>query len=526
MRRPERVFAASAALFAFVFAWILSGPNIVPLINWDNGSYMASIAIGRLTWSAYPWNNHMGIGQEYLIGVKVAHLLGLTVVDGFRLVGAIAFAAGFACIADTLRVVTRSYLFAALLTLAWATAWVNLHYHLIIEDNWLFLAPAAATLRICVLRADDWRWRDGVACGALVMVAFLGSWQALPYLAPAMWAALLAGPRARRWWERARAAAVVPAAFLASLLLWAALFVASSSLKWKPLLAVVFSRPEPSFLPHSAAQLWATVKSGVILDTLGTGVQYHLTFSAYKLSSALPIGTMKLGRLALGFQIALAFAGAGLALRRRDLRPHLLTAMLLLFTLVTSLHKDEATYAELKRYDFVPLYLVLIAGVGLGMVRMDRWLRAGVAALLSVIIVVQTAFGLRWASRERASYRTTRPWSELPQPATQLYGRDGLGWYGYFRRLRRENPHACRFVFVVTEFNSGWWNFDLMGALWSELPNHLTIGPPGNIIDRPLPAWRYPINFMYTNDARAKGLLGGCAWLSEDARRIVQTTSP
>ena len=520
--RRERLFAVGAALFAFGFAWVLSGPGFVPLINWDNGSYVASIALGTATWSSYPWNNHMGILQEYLLGTWLARALGMTLIDGFRIVGATAFTIAFVALADTLRVLTRSLLLAALLSLAWATAWVNLHYHLIIEDNWLFLAPAAVLLRICLLRADRWRWRDGLTTGALLTLAFLGSWQALPYLAPPMAAAFLAGPSERSWWARARDALFVPAASVLTLVGWAALTVLTSSVKWAPLSAVIFSRPEPSFLPKTAGQLWAIVASGLPLDTIGTSVQYHLTFSAYALSWTLPLSTKVLGCLALGIEAALFFGGTWWALRRKDFRFHLLPAMLLLFTLVTSLHKDEATYAELKRFDFVPLFLVLIAGVALGATALRTRGRTALATLLVAVIAFQTVLGLRWAARARASYRTTVPWAELRKPPTQVYGRDGLGWFGYFRRLKHENPQACRFVFVVSEFNSGRWNTDLMGALWSELPDHLTIGVEPLALDRPLSTWRYPARYLSLSEARRRGLLEGCAWLSEDARALVK----
>lgn len=526
---PDGAFTAGSVLFALVFAWFFTAPRFVALINWDNGGYIAAIASGKLGWSAMPWNNHLGVGQEYLIGSWIARAFGGTVIDGFRLVGAVAFAIAFWAIADTLRILTRQYALSALLTLAWATAWVNFHYHLIVEDNFLFLAPAAVMLRLCVLRADRWRWWHSVASGALVMVAFLGSWQGLPYLAPAMWAALLAGGRprgVRGAAVRARDALLVPAAFVGSLLLWMAFFVATSSLTWKALSPIVFSRPEPSFLPRTLPELAHVVTSGTLLDTLGIGVAYHISFSAYKLSTTLPLSMARLGLIALLFQIALFVVCTVWSWRRRDLRPHLLAGMLLLFTVVTALHRDQAAYAMLKRFDFVPLYLVLLAGVALAAVRLDPWLRRALPAVLGVIIVLQTALGLRWSFRELATYRTTRPWAELPQPAHQLYGRDGRSWYAYFRALRKAHPEACRFVFVVTEFNSGWWNQDLIGALWSELPDHLTVEHPAIPIERPLWSWRHAPKFLPLAEARKQGLLDGCAWLSEDARRLVGPAAP
>jgi hypothetical protein len=81
-------------------------------------------------------------------------------------------------------------------------------------------------------------------------------------------------------------------------------------------------------------------------------------------------------------------------------------------------------------------------------------------------------------------------------------------------------------VFVVSEFSSGWWNFDLVGALWSELPDHLTIGVEPVALDRPLSIWRFPIKYMSLLEARRRGLLAGCAWLSQDARALADKVAP
>jgi hypothetical protein len=522
---PGKLFGLLAFPLAFGFAWVLSGPAVVPVINWDAGAYLASFAMGTSNWSSVPWNNHMGVSQEYLIGCWLAKLFGGTTTDGFRLLGAVFFAAAFVTIADTLRILTRSYLLAALLALAWATSWVNLHYHLIVEDNMFFLAPAAGVLRICILRSGNWRWRDSLICGALVTLAFLGSWQAAPYLMVPMWAAVLAG-RQRRLWMRVRDTLLVPGAAFATLMLWAGFSVVTSELTWRVLKAVIFSRPSPSFLPQTTAGLMHILKHAVIFDTLGTGVAYHLTFSAYQLSAQPPLSTVTMGVLALLFQVALFVGLTFWSWKRRELPMHLLAGMLLLFTLVTSLHKDLATYAELKRFDFVPLFLVMLAGTVLGAAQLKRGPRLALTGALALLIVFQTALGLRWARRERASYVTTKPWAELPHPPNQIFGREGRGWFGYFRRLRQQNPQACRFVFVASELDTGWWNFDMVGALYAELPDHLSIGPPGIPLTRPLSSWRYHIKFATVADARRKDLVSGCAWLSEDARTLLARTPP
>src|SRR5262249_20372562 len=154
-----------------------------------------------------PWNSHLGVGQIYVTGAWVARAFGGTIIDGLRLMGAIYFAVAAALIFDTCLHLCGAILLAALLTAAWMTAWVNLHYHLILEDNFLFLAPAAALLRVCVLRAGAFDRRDALAAGAFGLLGYLGSVSALPYLAPAVLTSIYGGESGRSWKRRALDAA-------------------------------------------------------------------------------------------------------------------------------------------------------------------------------------------------------------------------------------------------------------------------------------------------------------------------------
>jgi len=58
-------------------------------INWDTAGYAtghrAGVALGEP-----PWNSHYGVGQVYWLTMHLAPRLGLTALDGLRLLNALA----------------------------------------------------------------------------------------------------------------------------------------------------------------------------------------------------------------------------------------------------------------------------------------------------------------------------------------------------------------------------------------------------------------------------------------------------
>jgi hypothetical protein len=517
--KADRALTAVAALCGTIFAWVLSGPRYLAMINWDNGAYISAIARGELGWSAVPWNSHLGVGQAYLIGTWLSHPFGGSVIDGFRLTSAIYFAWACALVFDTTRRLTGSRALGGALTLAWATAWVNLHYHLILEDNFLFLAPAAAVLRICVLHARAFDRRAALTAGALGFVAYLGSVQALPYLAPAVYASWLCS-RGRPLGRRVGEAAWVLGGFFAALWVWVILFAATSQVGFWRLVGTVFSRPNPSFFPHTLSELGRDLS--LVFDTLGTGFAYHLYHSAYDLPPT-ALSMVALGLIAALLQVAI-FATATWASRRTgDPVPHLLSASMLLFSFVTSLHKDLASYAELKRFDFMPLMLVLSAAWLHGHLRervgprlIDRIVLGG----LALLCVVQTSLGLAWDRNRLAGYPTGVAWNVVPHPRAAQYGREGQSFYAYFRGVREATPDACRHVFSLAELFDGLWNFDIPGALWSELPDHVAVASRAQLKSWKADRWRYPPRLMSSEDLQVLPL-PACAWRSAAAQQLI-----
>ena len=506
-------------LAAVGFAWLCTAPSAIALINWDNAAYIAEIASGGYDWSHLPWSSHLGVGQAYKLGVGLAWLFGGSVIDGFRLFNALVFAAACWLLFDGSRRICGSRLAAVVLTLLWATAWVNLHYHLILEDNFLFLAPCAALLRVCVLRVDGWRARDSLLCGMFCLLGFLGSYQALPYILTAAYAALL-GP-GRRWYVRVRDAALVPVGFLGALLAWMIMTVGTSRLTWKMVAGQVMLGPTPNFMPRSSTAMLKYILDGrSVLETFGNGVFWNLSFHAYNLPWGPPLSRWWLGLLGALLLLSAFIVATRWSWRTRHPAPHILAATLLMLAFVTSLHKDEAEYTGLKRYDFVPLILVFLTAFALTGLRTQparRWLAAVGTGLAGLVIVVQLALGLRWTMHEHARYQTTSSWNRFPHPEAMQFGREGKSWFRYFRDLDRQHRDACTLVLSYGEIADSTWNFDITGSLYSEVRSHLVLIDQG-MMARFAPTRRRVVPHWAPAESAQ---IPACAWVSEPARELL-----
>ncbi len=510
--QQERWFVAAAGVCGFALAWVATSARYLALINWDNGSFLSELASRHKGWSVMMWNAHFGALHTYLLGYYAVHPFGGTFADGFRFSDSVCFAVNVAVIASATWRLSRDRLVAALLTAAWATSWVMIFLLLTLEDNILFLAPAAGVLWLCALRADRWTARDSMWAGIWAGFACLMSWQAMVYLGPAFYCAAIAGPRNRPNRERARAAAVLFGAFFATLVAWCAMIAATSDHKFFALIREMFSRPSGSFEMRGLGDLRGHVRS------LGAAMAFFLTHTAYD-TPKFPISFELLGAITWILQLGTLAAATWWSRRVRRWPLHVLAATMCLFSFVTPFYKD-VEYRYLIRYDFLPPIVVMLIAGAYGEFKTDslrRKTRYALIAALSMIVIAQSALDVRWDRARLGGYASLATWLG-PHPKSGWYGRDGKSWYGYFRSVRLARPDACRQVFALDEIADGRWNLDIVGSLWSELPKHEVIAPPG-AVDK----WRFPprpvdpaVAINYLND--------GCSVLTEDARRILTTT--
>lgn len=510
---------AGIIALAMVFAWLATLPSAIALINWDNAAYIAEIASGGYDWSHTPWSSHLGVGQAYKLGVWAAQALGGSVIDGFRLLNAVVFAAACWVLFDAGRRLMQNRGLAVLLVLFWATVWVNLHFHLILEDNILFLAPAAAMLRLCVLHIGAWRARDSLLCGMFCLLGFLGSYQALPYVGAAAYAALL-GP-GRPILRRLRDAALVGVGFLGALLAWATLTVSTSKLTWKVVIHQITMGPDPLYMPRSLRTIVAYVLDGYSLfDTLGNGVVWNLSFHAYKLPGQPMISRFTLGLVATLLMLGLLVWATRWAWKTKQWAPHLLIATMLMLTLSTSLHKDLEEYTGLKRYDCVPLIMTFVLAYLIGELLQRQALRKiafAIAVVIALVIPVQSALGLRWSLKEQARYVTTSSWNRFPHPEPMQFGREGKSWFKYFRDLDREHRNACTLVLSYGEIADSTWNFDITGSLYSEVRSHMVV-----INDDMMARFRPTARRVVPHLVRAaEAQIPSCAWVSPAASELL-----
>ncbi|HZS38895.1 MAG TPA: hypothetical protein VFF06_18810 [Polyangia bacterium] len=510
--RSERVFVLAFALAGFAVAWLATGPRVLAVVNWDNGSFMVDLATQAKPWSSPVWNAHFAVRHVYLLGWYVLRPFGGTLADGFRLADAIAFAINAAVIASAASRLARDRVVAAFVTVAWMTAWVNLFLLLTLEDNILFLAPSAGVLWLCALRADRFGVRESAWAGVWAAFACLMSWQAILYLAPAFYCAAIAGPRARKLAERARTTGALFAAFVATLLVWCAVIAATSQLKLGALIVTMFSRPAGNFGVRSPLDVAGQLRA------LGVSAGYFITHTAYdpppwpKQPAALAVAVWLL-------LVGVLAAATLWAWRLRRWTLHVLAATLVLFCAVTPLYRD-VEYRYFIRYDFVPPVCALLAAAAwgeLGERARRRGVRLAVIGALAAMTIAQTALAARWDHRRLAGYATLPSWIGT-HPREAWYGREGQSWYGYFRGVRRAHPDACRYVLALDEISDGRWNLDILGALWSELPTHVAVFDPAR---GSVNGWRFKPNAVSLADARARKLDEACAYVSPDARRVL-----
>jgi hypothetical protein len=491
------VVAALGALLSF---W-LSGPYLSVGLNWDSGSILGRIATDPHPWSIRPWNAHFGEYSLYVGGWQLFGRLGLRLIAAVRATQALFFGAAMGALAATFQRRIGSRALAAALVLLWATSFANVWLHITVEDNVVSIALSAITLCFCLAKMGDWRRSTSLIAGALMAAAALMSWQATPYLFPTCYAPLVSTSlRGRGRFERLLQPVLIVASFVATILLFCLLLGVTSRLGVRILFDELLSRPTG----HWQLQIFDLAAQ---LRTLGIATYYY----AFHLElPTLPYVAIGAGMLVVLLTIALF--GIWRLLRDGDPVLHWLSLSLLVITVVTLFYQD-VDYGALKRFDFLPLFLILIAGMSFAGQRVPK---LPVASVLLALVLVQSTLAWRAIRARQRQFPTLETRLDFPHPAPSWYGQGGRSWYAHFSHLRDEHPDACRFVLAEAEVDEGKWWLEIPTAVLSELRAPVLLGVPGASSH-----WRVPLTTLSPAQAAARGLIEPCAYVSPDARTLI-----
>lgn len=502
--RATLIAAAATGVVCFLISWIGAAPSNLLGLHWDTGSFLARMATTTHRWrqAGVPWTSHLALPQIYIVACALTQLFGGSCFDGFRLLQSLCVATGGVLFFAMAARLARSTTLGALLAVAFATAWGSCVLIFNMVDNLVYLPPAMAVLWVCVRRLDGWRDRDSAVVGVLAAVGVLVSLQCVVYLIPPLFVITFFGGR-RRLLVRARQLAVVMALFAAVIVAWGLVLGATTNASVAQVFGVMTERPQATYLPKNEKQLRALFDMKAFFHHLGMGVAQELTIELY--SDGLYNGMPSIGVWLLGAEVLLLVAALAAHWRKRAHAGLVFVAFTLLaLTFVTSLYHD-LLIEKYKRYDFLPLLVFLTVAALVGCVQ--RWHRplARVAMVAAVVVIgVQTA----------GAIANNREWHEqlpsFPRGLNEYYGRDNLSWIGYFRKLQRSQPTACRFVFAIDDFPGIKWNHEVTAGLATQLPAYALVGWPMEIFK-----WKYPPPLL---TPPATGQLRDCDVISPRAR--------
>lgn len=529
----------SGAALSLGWALLLSSDSLALRLNWDSARYAGAFASGQVGWAHAPWNSHFALGPVYWTGHALVVPFGGGWVAGIRLLGAIALAATAAGMAVLLGAAGRggspvphgrepaglggAHGAEASVPVAWAlayvTSWGLAVLVLTFEDNLLYLPWVVATLAWSVARLGRWRGRDSLGCGALCALGALVSWQAGLYLVVPLLAA--AGPWGARTAPRSIArrlgdVALVPAGFAATIVAWVLLYAATApGLTLRGLFGVLLSRPEPSFFPESWDDVWLLLRGPRrVLRHLGTGLMHEagpMALESRAVRAVLPeLGLAALAGTTLAWAVTAVRAWRRRAVDGRPAVTAFLLTVLLLLLIATSFYVDLPT-DKYKRYEFVPLFLCILAARGLTRLTARwsarrpraRWLPVAIGLLA---VLVQSVGVVAHARQFRARIGDMQP--------PGYHARDGVPWFVYFRRLREKTPERCLYVFTHAELAHGRYQLEIPTGLWDALPAHLVLAE-GDDDRAALADWPVRVEVGGAGDAAA---LPACAWISPAAR--------
>ncbi len=476
-------------------------------INWDAAGIASDIAAGG-GWSGVPWNSHYGLTQAYLFGIWTAQIFGGTLLDGLRLLNAVAFAVAATLIALTANILCGSRWLSILICGVALTAWGMLILVLTWEDNVLYLPAGTFAIYWGLRRLGHWRGIDSVMVGAVVGFGSLMSWQAAMFLFPPLYLATFLGGSHRAWPLRVRDFVAVVLAFLSARVSWAFfLWATGSKASLHRLLEILFSRPSPSFFPQGLTG-WLNLSNqvGTVFQHLGHGLSHEVGPTLRDAAMMRPLEPF----IGAAFLVACLAGCIGSAVRLRKsprAEGHYIVACLTAFILSAAIYLDLMV-DKYKRYEFVPIMLVLLLASSCGWIR-KQWptkrMMVFLASPLMMLVGSQAAIAFHW----------DRAWHQnLPLTTPKNYeGRNQESWYQYMRRVRSENPRACSFVFSFEELAHARYKLEIRAAVLSELPAPIIIGDPARVR-----GWPRPLPVRTLNDFNRQRR--NCEWLSDDARRL------
>jgi hypothetical protein len=509
-RASHALFVACAGLLVGVFGWLATSPRMLVHINWDAGSYFHQIANGTVTWSSPPWNAHYGMQYVYLVSFWVVRLVGGTCIDGARLLNACCLATIAIFLSDAGIRLARCRWVAALAVAFWISAFVTQFLIFTLEDNIVFLAPAAGVLWLCTVREAKWGAVESLLAGFLVALATLMSIQGVIYVLPPLYVGVVLCGRQVSWLRRTRNAGYTLLALLIGMIGFACFISTTSALSAQQALSPMFFRPTSSFPSTTTAAVDLLLDVSGSLTTIGTAASLHVFSNRIPYSSRMVLAIF--GAAVLFVQVGLLVVSTSWCYGQRRWGPHMLAASLLLFTMLTALYRD-VPYAYLKRTDFAPL-LAAFLFASLARFLPSARPRRVAGAVMTLVVAAQLLATWSWRQAEAKTYITLDK-TVLGRAIPGYHGVPGEGSFlRHFRALREANPSACAFVFDASEIAYGRWNPDITANIWSELPSHYIIGNPSQMAT-------WPRTMRVLDPRSASKALSGCEWISPAARHTL-----
>lgn len=502
--RATLVAAAATGLVCFLVSWIGSAPWSLTGLHWDTGTFMARMATTTHRWrnSGVPWTSHLALPQIYIVACAMVQLVGGSCYDAFRLLQSLCMGAAGVLFFATAARLARSTTLGALLTVAFATAWGMVLLVFMMVDNLVYLPLVVGVLYVCARRIDGWRDRDSLVAGAIGGVATLVSLQCVLYLIPPLFTIAFFGG-ARSLLTRLRQLGEVIVVFAAVVVTWGLLLGATTNTTVAQVFDVMTARPQATYVPKNEKELRALFDMKKFFQHLGMGVAQELTSQAG--ADILYHRMPSIGEWLLGGE-ALLLVGAVVAWWRKRAQAALVLVAftLLALTVATSLYHD-LLIEKYKRYDFLPLLAALAVAATVGSAQRLHRVLTRVAIVGAVVTI-----GLQTAG----AVATNRQWHQdlpfMPRGLNEYYGREGLSWIGYFRKLARSQPTACRFVFGIDEFSGIRYNNEVSAGLATQLPAYAMVGFPGQVFK-----WKFKPTLI---EPSRRDLLRDCDVISPRAR--------